>query len=319
MSTEPSNISIVTPILNRAPFIPPLLSAMANQTLLPDRVIIIDDGSDDAPDAAIREWQNANPKSFDIEYVRHPRTLGVSQARNSGIQALEGKNCEFVYFLDSDDMPPPKFLEATRAALAADASAVAATTDRIIISDTDETYLDQSEIMQNPWRWFLIRGAGVASCTLLRMATVREVGGFNTTLETAEDTEFFCQIANHGKWAYAIGAPVKYLQKSNLVHLRNLHNDYLRRWALVFENCIENFGMRENIELRLIRREMAKRWRHAGEQLFTQGRYDESEECIRRALAWSIVARRNLAWMAVHILLRRLVKNWVLTVRKSGY
>lgn len=308
MSTKSSKINIVTPILNRVSFISPLLSGIANQTLLPDKLIIVDDGSEDTPDVAIREWQNSNPESFDIEYIRHPKTRGVSQARNSGIQSMEGGNCEFVYFLDSDDMPPPKFLEATHAALTADTSAVAVTTDRIIISDTTETYINQSKIALNPWRWFLVYGAGIASCTLLRMDTVRKVGGFNTTLDTAEDTEFFCQIANRGKWTYAIGTPVKYLQKSNLTHLRNTHKDYLRRWALVFEDCIENFGMRENIEIKLIRKEMARRWRHAGEQLFAQGQYEESEECIRRSLSWSMV--RNLAWiyMLAHISLRRYSK-----------
>ena len=300
-----SRINVIIPILNRASFISVLLSNMAKQILLPDRIIIVDDGSSEPINDAIHEWQNTNQTLFDIEYVRHPETLGVSQARNSGIQLLERENCEYVYFLDSDDAPAPEFLEATHAAMESNPETVAVTTSRIIISDAKEEHIDQSQIEKNPWEWFLTHGAGIASCTLLRTDTVLEVGGFNTTLETAEDTEFFCQIANKGKWAHIDFPVVRYLQKSNLAHLRNKHRDHLRRWALCFENCIENFGIRENVKTSTIRREMSKRWRYAGEQLFAQGRYEESEECIRRSLAWHFF--KNLSW--AHLLIHLSIKK----------
>ena len=80
---------------------------MLAQTLSPDEVIVVDDGStDDTPELLSRFGDS-------IRLVRQ-ENRGVSAARNAGIRAASG---EWFAFLDSDDLWLPRKLEAQVAAL----------------------------------------------------------------------------------------------------------------------------------------------------------------------------------------------------------
>ncbi len=80
---------------------------MLAQTLLPNEVIVVDDGStDDTPNALGRFGDS-------IRLVRQ-ENKGTSAARNAGIRTATG---EWLAFLDSDDLWLPGKLEAQAAAL----------------------------------------------------------------------------------------------------------------------------------------------------------------------------------------------------------
>ncbi|RRS10100.1 glycosyltransferase family 2 protein, partial [Pseudoalteromonas sp. J010] len=99
-------ISVVIPLYNKAQFIARALKSTLSQTALPFEVIVVDDGSTDGSCHIVEGFGNQ------VKLIRHPENLGVSQARNSGIQAAAG---DFIAFLDADDYWLPNFLETIEA------------------------------------------------------------------------------------------------------------------------------------------------------------------------------------------------------------
>jgi len=79
------------------------IETVKSQTLQPRELIIVDDGSNDETEEAV--------KSYDYErlkYIKHDENKGFGEARNTGNRAAKGR---YVAFLDSDDEWKPKKIE----------------------------------------------------------------------------------------------------------------------------------------------------------------------------------------------------------------
>ncbi len=102
-----SSFSVIIPTYNRKPLVIRALISVFNQTLLPDEVIVVDDGSTDGT-------QQEVSRHFPQVIYLYQTNKGVSAARNRGIVAARG---EWIAFLDSDDEWLPQKLEKQMAAL----------------------------------------------------------------------------------------------------------------------------------------------------------------------------------------------------------
>jgi glycosyltransferase involved in cell wall biosynthesis len=96
------SISVVIPLYNKAPHIERALKSVLSQTVLPDEIIVVDDGSTDGGGEIV--------KSIDAPGLRLIRqeNQGGSAARNQGIAEAEG---DLIAFLDADDAWKPRFIE----------------------------------------------------------------------------------------------------------------------------------------------------------------------------------------------------------------
>lgn len=94
-------ISVIIPGYNNGQFIAETIQTVRQQTLPPDEIIVVDDGSSDNTEAVVRSILDDR-----IQYVRQPNS-GVSVARNNGLERATG---EFVSFLDADDRWRPETL-----------------------------------------------------------------------------------------------------------------------------------------------------------------------------------------------------------------
>lgn len=87
-------ISVVIPTYNRAPFLQEALTSVAMQTLQPDEVIVVDDGSTDGTADLCR-------LDFPQVLYLYQKNQGVAAARNRGIGKAKGA---WIALLDSDDL-----------------------------------------------------------------------------------------------------------------------------------------------------------------------------------------------------------------------
>src|SRR5262249_13268211 len=96
-------VSVITPLHNRADYVPQIVTTLGRQTFTDFELIIVDDGSTDDPLRAIENVKAA----FPIRLIRQDHNAGAASARNSGIDAARGR---YVAFLDSDDAWAPEKL-----------------------------------------------------------------------------------------------------------------------------------------------------------------------------------------------------------------
>ena len=104
-------VSVIIPTYNRAHLIRETLESVRAQTCRPIEVIVVDDGSTDSTEEAVRKFAES-ATDLQVSYVRQDNR-GAPAARNRGLAESGG---EFIQFLDSDDLiRPSKLAEQVRA------------------------------------------------------------------------------------------------------------------------------------------------------------------------------------------------------------
>lgn len=99
-----NKVSVIIPVYNSENSIRKTVESVLAQTYKNIEVIIIDDGSVDSSREKCRSLALDDPRIV----LKEQDNRGVSAARNAGLEVATG---EWVYFLDSDDIVEPNFLE----------------------------------------------------------------------------------------------------------------------------------------------------------------------------------------------------------------
>lgn len=98
-------VSIIVPVHNVAPYLERCIQSLLHQDCSDYEIILVNDGSTDNSgeicDAFVK-------KHAIIKIIHHQNCMGLSAARNSGLDAAEG---DFVTFVDSDDFVRCDFLQ----------------------------------------------------------------------------------------------------------------------------------------------------------------------------------------------------------------
>lgn len=97
------SISVIIPNYNYGHYLADALDAIEQQSYPPQEIIVIDNGSTD------HSLEVLQPYKQRIQYLALPSNLGASYARNVGATLA---TCEYLAFLDADDLWLPNKLEA---------------------------------------------------------------------------------------------------------------------------------------------------------------------------------------------------------------
>ena len=175
------------PAFNREPFLPAALASVERQRpRRPAEVIVVDDGSKDET-AAVAERHGAR-------VIRHDRQRGAAEARNTGFAAATQP---WVALLDSDDEWLPDHLATVwpyRSGHVLVSGAALACGD-----DTREARYHgvpgrSPRPLLTPASIVWPENAIATSGTLVRTDAVRAVGGFDPSVEPAEDFDLWIRL-----------------------------------------------------------------------------------------------------------------------------
>ena len=302
------DVSVIIPVYNRRSLVLDALESIQNQTVAPDFVTVVDDGSTDGTYESVQAWIHHQQHIGAIhktsyQLLRQQRG-NAALAREHGMSTTPRTN--FVGFLDSDDRWPSDFIERTTKTLGHDQGIVAVSTNRQFVDPAGVELQndDCSKLAQSPLKWMFRYGAGVASCTMFRWNAVIDAGGWDTGLESAEDAILFSQICLLGQWKHAAGSPVAFRvhQSGELGEAGNLSSkfsDRFERWALIHESIFRKVA--EHVtksEQKYLEAQVGNYWYRAGKTYQKSNQRVAAVSCFKKSLNWN----RGLFRARLHLL-----------------
>ena len=181
-------VSVIIPTYNRAGYLREALDSVVSQSLVPEEIIVVDDGStDDTPDVV----EVYRPR---VSYVRHHQNRGIAPARNSGLNAANG---DVIAWLDSDDLWEPDFLMTVVSLLSEDETLDGAYTG-ITMINKEGTSLGVSTRTEslNDLYDALVRDCFLATpAVVARQICYEQVGGFDPQFRISEDYDMWLRLS----------------------------------------------------------------------------------------------------------------------------
>ena len=181
-------VSLIIPCYNGESFLREAIDCALGQTWPNVEVVVVDDGSTDQSAEILREY------GARIRVVSQANR-GLPAARNSGIRSSRG---EFLCFLDVDDYLSPEYAQTMAEALISSRATVAycgwqnigahgRSNDPYVPPDYEAgSKLESFLRSASPWP---------VHAAMVRADVLRETGGFNESLPTCEDYEFWLRVA----------------------------------------------------------------------------------------------------------------------------
>jgi glycosyltransferase involved in cell wall biosynthesis len=183
-------VSVVIPTRDRPDLLARTLRSVLAQRDVALEVIVVDDGSRRGGTRPVDEIDDHR-----LRVLRHDRSRGVSQARNTGIEAAQG---EWLAFVDDDDLWAPDKLASQLDALAA-APGCRWSCVGVVTVDAALRIIgwrrppDHGDIAVEMLVDDVIPGGG--SGVLAARALVREAGGFDRALSCNADWDMYIRLA----------------------------------------------------------------------------------------------------------------------------
>ena len=193
-----TSISAIVPVYNGARYVEGTLRSLLAQTLPPDEIIVVDDGSTDASVSVVESVTSEVP----IILVQQPNA-GQSAARNAAAQKASG---ELLAFVDQDDLWHRRHLEVLVPAFddpevgwsysdfdEIDRAGAVVTRGFLRARNIEHPFLALNDFLRQD---LMI----LPSASVIRASAFEQVGGFDPALIGYEDDDLFIRLFRAG-WA----------------------------------------------------------------------------------------------------------------------
>jgi glycosyltransferase involved in cell wall biosynthesis len=219
------SVSVVVTYHDEKPaYLREAVESVLAQTLRPDEVVVVDDGSAQPCAELVRELGRG------VRYL-HQENTGLGGARNAGVAATTG---ELLAFLDSDDLWPPDRLRDLRDALATDPGAAVASGHVTQFLSPD---LDEEERRRFAFSPQSLPGL-LATTMLIPRRVVDRLGPFSTDRQIHQTVEWIGRLSDYGLRVVTI-PEVVLLRRIHLdnfgVRRRGERGDYARALKVVLD------------------------------------------------------------------------------------
>ena len=190
-------ISVIIPCYNSAPWVNGAVDSVLAQTKQPHEIIVVNDGSSDDPESALR------PFGDKVRLVRRENG-GLSAARNTGAREAAG---DWFLFLDADDRLFPDALEKLSAK--AESSGAGVVYGFVLQRREPPT---ETRLHSRPYAvgkppmpaaaMFWWTSIATAGCTLISRELNEKVGGFDANFRQVEDAEYWLRCGVTASFAH---------------------------------------------------------------------------------------------------------------------
>jgi glycosyltransferase involved in cell wall biosynthesis len=198
---EAHGISVIIPAFNAERYLAAAIDSVFDQTLQPDEVIVVDDGSIDRTAAVLAGYGDR------ISVIAQPNG-GIAVANNRGVAAASGS---FLCFLDADDLWVANKLEKQMDWMTRhpETEAVFGHVRQFVSEDLSENERSRFLCPPDPQ-------AGVMKITMLIRRTAFDgVGTFDEGLRNADFVDWYARALDHGLRTHML---------PEVVALRRQHN-----------------------------------------------------------------------------------------------
>jgi glycosyltransferase involved in cell wall biosynthesis len=169
------SVTAIVQVFNGERFVADAIRSIQQQTVPPQEIIVVNDGSSDATDRVVRGFGDQ------VRYLGQDNQ-GPAAARNAGIAMATG---ELICFLDADDLWHPEKQQRELARLAERPEL-----DIVFCGMRNVAFDEHSGF--DPGRWPIIP---ISPCTMLaRRAVFERIGVFDPKLRRGEDTEWYVRM-----------------------------------------------------------------------------------------------------------------------------
>lgn len=198
MQDDKPTVSVVIPTFNRAAILQQTLLDTARQSWRPLELVVVNDGSRDDTDRVLAALRPEIEAAGVIPRFLHQANAGVAAARNLGLREAGG---DLIAFLDDDDRWEPAKLEKQLAALRA--SGADACTCLIHNRGGTATVPRNAGLLPQgrcPAELLDRRKSFHIISLVVRAEVARKAGEFDSSLRTAEDTEWIMRLAHYANF-----------------------------------------------------------------------------------------------------------------------
>jgi len=204
MNKGRSSYSVIIPVFNGEKYLDEAISSVLAQTLKPEEIIIVDDGSTDSTAEVVKKYHGSVHYSYQSN-------KGAAAARNTGLRMAQ---CDFISFIDADDIWVMDKIEKQMRLFEQHPEA------EIIIGllmpvSAKAPGRDISKLAKKN---LLLPSLG---SSLIRKTVFEKIGNFDEQLALAEDTDWFFRARESGITVFVQNEIVQYYR----IHDKNSTRD----------------------------------------------------------------------------------------------
>jgi len=186
--------SVIIPLYNKENYFKNTLNCVFNQTFIDFEVIVVNDGSTDNSVKIVEEYNDERLQ------IIHQKNQGVSVARNTG---MAHSKANYFCFLDADDLWKPNHLQAFHETITRFPEAKMYC-NRYVTQISKKTFIKNKFIDINEnyegyindfFKSSLINRVALTSAVCIHKDIFNEIGGFDPTLKSDQDLDYWIKIA----------------------------------------------------------------------------------------------------------------------------
>jgi glycosyltransferase involved in cell wall biosynthesis len=227
------------PVYNSERFLAESIRSVLEQTFGDWELIAVDDGSTDQSPAILQEFE----RHRQVRVIRCQQNQGTAAARNSGV---ESSDCEYLAFLDSDDLAKPNRLKIQVQWLDQHRQFDVVSSRALVLCDGVETGVPFERVPpdQVP-STLLFRNCVIQSSAFLRRSCWKP---YRCELEPAEDYDLWARLASGSRFMISNNALVTYRE-----HERGISKRFPERMrkavTAIYEFQLERLGVVPRLDI----------------------------------------------------------------------